>query len=114
MSDIASTGGRLSYLNITDRLLRVELFREIRKAQEDSAARGENWGSYVIQPGDRLSPELVAYKLYGIDTLKWVIMVAAYMDDPRDPLEVGRTIYLPTTSYLRERIKYYESLGART
>ncbi len=113
MSDIASTGGRLSYLNITNRLLCVELFREIRKAQEDSAARGENWGAYIIQPGETLSPDLVAYKVYGIDTLKWVIMVAAYLDDPRERLPAGTTLYLPKTSYLRERIRYYESLGAR-
>lgn len=110
MSDITSTGGRLSYMNIDDRILRVELFREIRKAQTAEKYRGTEWGSYEIQPADVLSPELIAYKCYGLDTLKWVVMVAAGLDDPREQLQAGETIYLPKTSYLRERIKYYEQL----
>ena len=113
MSDIASTGGKLSYLNIENRLLRVELFREIRAVQEQPSKRNSNWGAYIIQPGDVLMPELIAYKVYGLDTLKWVVMVAACLDDPCERLSEGTTIYLPKTAYLRERIKYYEDLEVR-
>lgn len=105
-----STGGRLSPLNISDPLLRAELFREIRCAQTDAGYRGEEWGYYVIQPADALSPELVAWKAYGLDTLKWVVLVAAGMDDSREALPTGERIYLPSTAWLRERIRHYCAL----
>lgn len=93
--------------------MRVELYREIRLAQTDKALRGSDWGAYEIQPADALSPELVAYKAYGLDTLKWVVCIAAALEDPRDRLEDGTTIYLPKASWLRERIRYYAELGVR-
>ena len=105
---INSTGGRLSPHNISDPLIRVELYREIRDAQKDSANRKNgNWGSYTIQISDALSPELVAHKSYGLDTLKWVVCIAAGLDNTRESLEIGTIIYLPKTTWLRERIKHY-------
>lgn len=108
---INSTGGRLSPYNISDSLIRVELYREIRQAQEDSSKRTNNeWGSYIIQPADILSPELIAYKVYAFDQLKWVICIAASLDDTRERLEAGKTIYLPTVVWIREKIKYYQGM----
>lgn len=105
---ISSTGGRLSPYNITDDLIRVELYREIRQAQEDSAKRqGGNWAFYTIQPADELKPELIAYHVYGLDTLKWLVSMSAGLKDDRGRLEVGKKIYLPKTEWLRERIKHY-------
>ncbi len=40
MYSTESSGGRLSPLNISDPLLRAELFREIRLAQTDRNRRG--------------------------------------------------------------------------
>lgn len=115
MADIQSTGGLLSYLQISDPLLRVELFREIRLAQEDTKYREDDaWAKYTVQPGDTLSPEFVAYKVYSIDTLKWLIMVAASLDNSRERLTAGTTLYLPTTTWLRQRIRYYASLPERS
>lgn len=107
MYSVESSGGRLSPLNIGDPLLRAELFREIRLAQTDVKYRGEQWGFYVIQPADILMPELIAWKAYGVDTLKWVVQAAAALDDSREALQAGERIYLPTTVWLRERIKHY-------
>ena len=45
MSEIKSTGGRLSPLNIVDPLMRAELYREIRHAQTDRNLRGSDWGA---------------------------------------------------------------------
>lgn len=98
---------RLSPLNITDPLVRVELYREIRNAQANQQA---GWSSYEIQPADSLMPELIAYKFYKLDTLKWVIMVAAGLDNPRERLTEGKTLYLPSTAWIRERIKHYQSV----
>ena len=113
MYSVESSGGRLSPLNISDPLLRAELFREIRLAQTDVKYRGEAWGYYVVQPADALSPELVAWKVYGLDTLKWVVLIASGIDDSRESLPTGERIYLPSTAWLRERIKHYSSFEFR-
>ena len=105
-----SSGGRLSPLNITDPLLRAELFREIRHAQDDRKYRGDSWGYYDVQPADVLSPELIAWKAYGVDTLKWVVMAAAGHDDPREPLTAATRIFLPSTAWIREAIKRYMAM----
>lgn len=110
MYSIDSSGYRLSPLNISDPLLRAELFREIRHAQEDRKYRDDQWGYYVIQPADVLSPDLIAWKVYGADTLKWVILVASGLDNPRESLSAGERVFLPTTVWIRERIKYYRAL----
>lgn len=107
MYSVESSGGRLSPLNISDPLLRAELLRDIRLAQTDKKYRGDEWGYYTVQPADILMPELIAYKAYSVDTLKWVVMAAAGLDDSRDSLEAGTVIYLPSTLWIRERIKYY-------
>lgn len=103
-----STGGRLSPENIADVLLRTELYREVRAAQEKELEKG--WFTYEIQPSEILMPELIAYRAYSLDTLKWVILIAAGLDDPRERLEAGTVLTLPTTSWLRERIRHYAAM----
>ncbi|MFZ4440070.1 MAG: hypothetical protein ACOYOS_16710 [Syntrophales bacterium] len=91
---------RLSPYNITDDILRSDLYREV-KAGDDT------WLAYEIQPDEILRPELIAYRRYGTDLLKWVVMIAAGLDDMREPLEAGTSIRLPPTVWIRERIRYY-------
>lgn len=98
---------RLSPLNISDPLVRVELYREIRNAQ---ASRQTDWTAYEVQPADSLMPELIAYKVYKLDTLKWVVMIAAGLDNPRERLKEGETLYLPSTAWIRDRIKHYQTV----
>ena len=105
---IDSTGGRLSPENIKDVLLRAELYREIRAAQTKDLEK--NWFTYEIQPSETLMPELIAYRAYSIDTLKGVIMIAAALDDPRERVEAGTVLTLPTTSWLREHIRHYAEM----
>ena len=100
---IDSTGGRLSPENIKDVLLRAELYREIRAAQTKDLEK--NWFTYEIQPSER-----IAYRAYSMDTLKWVIMIAAALDDPRERVEAGTVLTLPTTAWLRERIRHYAEM----
>lgn len=97
---------RLSSLQIEDPLIRVELYREIRNYQDSPP---DDWIEYEIQAADALMPELIAHKVYKLDTLKWVIMIAASLDDPRERLEVGNIIHLPPAAWIRERIKYWQT-----
>lgn len=102
---------RLSPENITDVLLRGELYREIRKAQEGTAPTG--WRIYEVQPADISMPEKIAWKVYGLDTLKWVVMLAASLDDSREYLEAGTVLRLPPSAWIRERIKHYTAMQSQ-
>jgi len=95
-----TTLSRLSPYNITDDIMRASLYREIRKGND-------GWAGYVIQPDEVLRPELTAYRYYGTDQLKWVILIAAELDGMREPMTAGTTIRLPPIAWIRERIKYY-------
>lgn len=106
MSFVLNTQSRMSPLQIEDPLIRVELYREIRNYQETPP---DDWTEYEIQAADALMPELIAYKVYKLDTLKWVVMIAAGLDDPRERLEVGSIIHLPPAVWIRERIKYWQT-----
>ncbi len=52
---------RLSPYNITDPLVRAELYLEIRNGQ----TQNNGWMEYEIQPDERLRPELAGYRFYG-------------------------------------------------
>jgi len=106
MAVVINTQNRLSALQIDDPLVRVELYREIRNYQDNPP---NDWVEYEIQAADALMPELIAYKVYKLDNLKWVVMIAASLDNPREKLEVGKTIFLPSTAWIRERIKYWQT-----
>ena len=94
---------RLSPYNVKDDLHRVELYREIRNGEKKQS---EGWVEYEIQPDERLKPEMIAYRHYGTDSLKWVVLVVTQLDDMREALEVGETIWLPPMVWVRQRIKY--------
>lgn len=101
---MATELSRLSAYNITDPLVRAELYREIRNGQTENNV----WTEYVIKPDERLKPELAGYRAYGSNDMKWIILIAAGLDDMRDALDEGMTIKLPPTGWLRERILYYQ------
>lgn len=96
---------RLSPYNITDPLIRNELYREIRNGQTQNIS---SWREYEIQPDERLRPELAGYRVYGSNEMKWIILIASGMDDMREALEEGSTIRLPPPAWIRERILYYQ------
>jgi hypothetical protein len=97
---MTTTLSRLSPYNVTDDILRSDLYREIRQGND-------SWPTYEIQPDEALMPELTAYRAYGTDQLKWVVLIAAGLDDMREQMEAGTKIKLPPTVWIRERIKYY-------
>ncbi len=95
---------RLSPYSIADDLIRAELYREVRDGAE---AQVEGWSEYEIQPDERLMPELVAYRAYGTDDLKWVVLIVGALDNFREPLNVGETVRLPPLAWIRQRIRHY-------
>jgi hypothetical protein len=99
---------RLSPYNINEDLLRAQLYREIRDGQESS-----EWRLYEVQPSDTLRPELIAYKVYGTREMKWLILVAAGLDDMREELEAATVLRLPEPAWVRQRIKHYVDIEAK-
>lgn len=99
------TLSRLSIYNIDDPLKRVELYRQIQHAQDGTHS---DFNPYEINLDEEYSPELVSYRAYGTKELKWAVAIAAGLDDWRDTIEPGVTIYLPSRVWVRERIKHYE------
>lgn len=97
---------RLSPYNITDDLVRAELYREIK-------AGDPTWELYEVQPDEVLRPELTAYRFYNTDILKWVVLIVAGLDDLREAMESGVKLPLPPKTWIRERIRFYagENLG---
>lgn len=91
---------RLSPYNIQDDLIRVDLYREIKAGNPD-------WPLYEIQMDEVLRPELTAYRHYGTDSLKWVILLVAGIDDMREAMEAGVKLRLPPKVWIRQRIRYY-------
>jgi len=94
---------RLSPYNIADDIVRSDLYREIRIGQ--TADNG--WFQHEIQPDEMLRPELIAFRRYQTAEMKWVVLVAAGLDDMREALESGAVIKLPPIVWVRERIKFY-------
>ena len=95
---------RLNAYNVSDDLIRAELYKEIRDGAENKA---DGWIEYEIQPDERLHPELVSYRFYGTDALKWVVLIVSGLDDMREGLPVGESIFLPPIAHVRKRIKHY-------
>lgn len=100
MSDLP----RLSPYNIEDDIYRALLYKEIRDNQDNT-----DWQVYEVQPADELYPELISYKVYNDEdtTLKWVILVAAGLDDMRERIDAGTVLRLPDVTWIRENIKKY-------
>lgn len=93
---------RLSPYNVTNDLVRAALYREIR-------AGSDEWPQYEIQPDETLRPELIAHRHYGTDELKWVVLVATQLDDYREELLSGEIIRLPPSTWIREKIIFYQN-----
>lgn len=102
---MAETLSRLSPYNIMDPLIRNELYREIRQGQ----TLNNEWTEYELKPDERLRPELAGYRVYGNDNMKWIIVIAAGLDDLREPMQEGGTIKLPSAAWIRERILYWQN-----
>jgi hypothetical protein len=99
---------RLSPENIVDELRRVPLYREIRERQ--GVATIDDWTEYEVQPNEELSADLISYNVYKTAELKWLILIAAKLDDMRGRIVAGTILVLPSKAWVRNRIKHYTDL----
>ena len=91
-------------------IMRARIYRDIRR--QTPRIHRDSWIEHTIAPGERLMPELVAYRVYQNWRFKWVVLAAAGLDDYRNALEPGDVLRLPTVEWLRDRFRYYAKLEA--
>jgi len=101
---------RFSPDKLADPMVRARLYREIRRRTPRISQA--SWQDRVVEPAETLLPELIAHREYGDHRLKWVILVAAGLDDYRLALESGETLVLPTIEWLRDRFRHYQGVEA--
>lgn len=95
---------------LADPLIRARLYRDIRR-QTPRVSR-DSWMEHTVAPGEVLMPELVAFRKYGHQRFKWVVLAAAGLDDYRQLLESGELLQLPSMEWLRDRFRYYAGIEA--
>lgn len=94
---------RLHYLQISGNpLLWIEFFRELRNPLDD-------WHEDSVQPGEELSLDGIAYRIYTDTDLSYVIREALQVDDTTEKLKAGTTFKVPETAWLRARIIYHKA-----
>lgn len=94
---------------IGDPLMRARLYRDIRR-QTPRVSR-DAWHRHTVAPSEVLMPELVAYRVYGSKRFKWVVLVAARLDNYCRSLESGVELRLPTVEWLRDRLRHYDNMA---
>ena len=64
--------------NIADPILRAELRKEVMLMCESN---DKNLTIYYVLPDEQYRPDLLAYRMWGIAELRWVVTLAAGLED---------------------------------
>ena len=91
-------------LNIPDVLYRAQLYREIRAGATD-------WDKWEISIDEQLRPDLISLRYYGSANFKFVVAIAAGLDDLRGSMQAGTRIALPPARWIRQRIRHYVAIS---
>ena len=97
------TLSRLSDENIQSIVLRSMLHDEIRNYRANDAIR------YVTRPDEAIRADLTAYRVYNNVDLMWCCQIVSGYDDLSLTQAVGVELLFPPITWIRDRIRYYES-----
>lgn len=100
---------RTDELLIDDPIIRSYLRREIVKKSEDFS--DDDTFTWDINVDEEYRPDLLSFRAYGTEHLRWVPSLLCKLDGETDPLPVGDTIRLPSAKWIVERIRHYEADG---
>lgn len=92
---------RLSDLSIEDHIWRAQLYTKILnyvRTSKDSIF-------YELKEDEKTRPDLVSYRVYGVESLRWVVVLVAGNDDEFSPLPVGYRLVFPPISEVRRMIR---------
>ncbi|WP_277268301.1 hypothetical protein [Pantoea septica] len=94
--------------NISDPVLRALLRQEVMKKCESS---DQNLYVRYVRPDEAYRPDLLAYRLWGVHELRWVVTLAAGLEDESEAMTIGQKLYLPPAVWIREMIRHFENDG---
>ncbi|MDY8100199.1 hypothetical protein UX056_19935 [Escherichia coli] len=94
--------------NIADPILRAELRKEVMLMCESN---DKNLTIYYVLPDEQYRPDLLAYRMWGIAELRWVVTLAAGLEDESQGMTVGKKLKLPPATWIREMIRHFQYDG---
>lgn len=103
-----STYSRLDDRYIDDDVIRSFMHNEV---VAKSTSQDIDLKSHDITPDEEYRPDLVAYRIWGTEELRWAVRIIAGTEAEWDPLPVGAIIYAPPLAWLRDRIRHFASDG---
>lgn len=96
---------RLDELRIDDPIIRSYLRREIIKKASEFA--DDEVFSREIYLDEEYRADLLAFRAYGTESLRWVPVLMCKGGGESDPLPVGDIIRMPSSAWISERIRHY-------
>ncbi|QUM78777.1 baseplate wedge protein 53 (plasmid) [Moritella sp. 24] len=101
MSNVYS---RLSDMSIEDDVLRVELYKKVLNYIE-STANIDDIILYEVKEDEQHRPDLLAYRVFGNDDLRWLVMLVAGIDDDFEAIPAGYDLAFPPLAIVRTMIR---------
>ena len=94
--------------NISDPILRADLRKVLMLMCESN---DKNLTIYYVLPDEQYRPDLLAYRMWGIAELRWVVTLAAGLEDESQGMTVGKKLKLPPAPWIREKIRHPKNDG---
>ena len=101
-----SAYSRLDDRSIADPIIRSFMHNEV---VAKSTSRDIDLMNYDILPDEEYRPDLVAFRIWGVEELRWAVRIIAGTEAEYDPLPIGTTLTVPSMAWLRDRLRHYTS-----
>ena len=98
---------QLSDKNVSDLILRAQMYRDIRKDITSGEAQAE---VHEIKEDELYRSDLISFRNYGRSDLAWLVDLVCDREDIANPHVIGLNILLPDSVYIRSKIKFYSVL----
>lgn len=95
---------RLSDQNIEDVILRADFYQRILNyiKSPDADVRARR-----IRPDEEWRVDLLSYRLYRTDELRWLVSLICGVEDEADPLPVGEEFLFPPSAWIRREMRRF-------
>lgn len=94
--------------NIADPILRAELRKQVMAMCQSN---DQNLTPYEVRMDEQYRPDLLAWRMWGIHELRWVVTLAAGLEDESEGMTIGRKLKLPPAAWVREMIRHFQYDG---
>lgn len=71
----------------------------------------QNLTIYYVLPDEQYRADLIAYRVWGIEELRWVVTLAAGLEDESQGMMVGQKLKLPPATWVREMVRHFQFDG---